>query len=483
MNNSIAKNTFVLTICNIVQFIGALVQSVILAHAIHSKYEYGRLQQIFLIGVLTATVGSAIPSAMSFFWGKADHEHRNLSHFFSKFFFTTIIIGVVSSGIIFLGSPLLSDYFSNTLFQDWKLPIFIYFFLKCINNYANGLYLLNNQLQKLLIQNILSFTAIAIWMVYITKIETAVLYIFYGLIVIELIRILFLLKDLRFFFSKSNVFTLPTAREWRYVITLIAMMLLTVFNSQADRFIVSQLLGPAKYSDYSVGTFANPFIGLITGSLMMVLLPLFSELYHKGNFRVIAKLWRKVTVRACVLLLPLIIFTILFGDQIILLIYPPQFILAAKLFQLYNIKYIFTVIIFGSVINAIGQEKWMLINAIVNTITLCLLCIILIPIWDLYGAVIASILSLFAGYALPIWLTKKYLHVTFDKYFPIRFFLKTFCLCLGTAIAVRFLSSYLPSGKYFILLTGPIYIGICYAILIKDKKQYLRKLMVRKKDS
>ncbi|WP_143308015.1 oligosaccharide flippase family protein [Chitinophaga vietnamensis] len=481
MKGFIGRNSVILTLCNVIQFLVALNQSVFLAHSISSKYEYGLLQQIFLVGSLFATVGTAIPSTMSFFWGKSFHDETYKSTFFQKYFLATIAVGLGTVLLQLALRPVIAGYFGNPYFNTWTWYLAGYFLLKCINNYANGFYLLTNKLQHLLIINTVQLVLSIGWLLYAAHVTLPVAEIFVGLVVLELFRFVYLLKDSPQFISFRHAFLAPIPREWKYLVTLMAVMLITMLNMQADRFIVSNMLGPVKYSDYAVGTFANPFIGLITGSLMTVLLPLFSKLYHEHNFPLIGRMWRRVNSRSCRLLLPLIVFTIFFGDKIILLIYPPKFENAARLFQLYNIKFIFTVVIFGSIINAIGKEKWMLLNAIINVITLSTLCFLLIPVWGLDGAIFSTIISTFIGYKLPVWLTKRYLHLSIKDYFPGRIFLQTLAVCCMISIVLKAGMIYLLPGKYIILLVTPVYMAFTYAYTLGVKRtlQQIRLMLKR----
>jgi O-antigen/teichoic acid export membrane protein len=127
------------------------------------------------------------------------------------------------------------------------------------------------------------------------------------------------------YFNKKKSFRLSaltfSPEEWKYISLLLLNGFLLTMNTQVDRLMVSLFGSPETYSDYSLGTFANPLIGVVMASMATSFIPVLSNLYANNNTAAILSLWKRVSAQIAAIVIPLVIFTIFFGQEMVVFLF------------------------------------------------------------------------------------------------------------------------------------------------------------------
>ena len=181
------------------------------------------------------------------------------------------------------------------------------------------------------------------------------------------------------------VFSLPLVASegmWRLLI-------------EADKFILGYFLSSTSVGVYDAAFTLARMLLMFTGTLSYLFLPIFSELHSDGNLEGMQYLFSITTKWMVLLALPALILLIYFPREFLVLIFDVDFVTGSISLIILSLGF-FTNIIFGmnrEGIISIGDTELILkANAVAFIINL-LLNIILIPIFGIKGAAIASALS------------------------------------------------------------------------------------------
>jgi len=227
---------------------------------------------------------------------------------------------------------------------------------------------------------------------------------------------------------------------------------------------ISTMLDPKSFAEYQVGAFSIPFIGIITGSVVTALIPALSRLKSEGKIAEIVLQMLNATKKTSLFLLPILVYCVILGKYLITVLYSETYESSGYIFQLYTASYLLSVLAFSAVMDAIGLQRWVLLNTLINLGLNILLNLILIPKFGTYGAVYATLGSTYLGYFLPIFLLKKYMSANFLTYFPLKFYIKILVLSIVLAGLVLWFIEAFDLNKWVAVFTALPFYAIILAI-------------------
>ena len=175
---------------------------------------------------------------------------------------------------------------------------------------------------------------------------------------------------------------------WPFARLMIIQTLLTLLLTQVDKLLLSRLLTLEMFGYYSLAsTFANTLIQLIT-PVTMTYYPRFTELVTNGDMNTLIKLYHQSAQLVTVLIMPLTIIFVIFGEKILLL-WGGGEVLA------YNAAPILAILAVGTMLNGLMNIPYMLTLAYgwpgffvrVNIIAVIVLVPSMVWIAPRYGAI------------------------------------------------------------------------------------------------
>lgn len=475
---SIRHNTIYLVAANSLQVGLGLVLSIYLARFFEEKEIFGKYQQLFIIINFLVSFSSGIPMGLSYFFGTyLDYTSR--IQIYKRFWWSMFFLSLVLGGVIFLFNPILADFFQNNYFSEYSILFSGLLTLKIINSYYLQYYLTRGKLQFYFVVIVTEFVLSIILIAAISQFNLQIKEILIGLILISLTKlIVFGSNSLLVFKIKGPI--ILSKKELDYILPMIAISMASLLTLYTDKFMISSILNPKSFAEYQVGAFSIPFIGIITGSVVTALIPALAKLKSEGNISEIKTQLRNATKKTSLFLVPILIYCILLGPHLITALYTENYKNSGYIFQLYTASYLLTVIAFSAVMNAIGLQKWVLLNTILNLTLNVILNLILIPKYGNFGAVYATLVSTYLGYFLPIYLLKKQISVNFLEYFPFRFYSKILLLSTALALIILYLMNHYNLYKWFAFIAAvPFYFIILIIAADKsilDKNQVINRI-------
>ena len=421
--NNIKKDTILLSFANFIQVFIALILSIGLARIFIDKGEFGKYQQIFVCINFIFSLGNGINISLNYFYGKY-LKYSNRIVLIKKIFGTIILFAILGTIVFAIINRYLANNFQNNYIVDYSIPIVIILFFRILNSFFINFNLITKRLfyhTKIQIIH-LFLILILLFFAYKYSFTTKEVLLFLG--AIEFIKFLFFSRYLYFYLTVPSRKYIANVIEFKYILPITAVGLINVLNVYVDKIMVSSILTPVNYADYQVGAFVIPFMGIITSSVITVLIPHFAKLHALNKIKELITIFREAIKKMSTLLVPILIYCIVFGQELITFLYSDNYELSGRIFQIYTINYLLSVVTFAAILGATGLQNWIVINSLFNLITNLILNYFFIKQFGTIGAVYATLLSTYLGYIFPIYLMWKNLNSNFFSYFPIFHYLK-----------------------------------------------------------
>lgn len=391
-----AKHSMIYALGNVgIKFVGFLLIPFYTNPEYLSTSEYGALAVLeATLQVLVGILSFALAGSMSRWFWDEKFKSEQKSIFFTSFLFLVVVVIPLIIGVAYF-----SDHFSFLLFKDISFDKVVK-----LTIYAAGFQILNN-----LVLTLLKLKSKSIFYVgtQIVKILVLLLYIIWGLkykgLALTAVMEGYLYAEVATFiiFIPVIIRNSEVKLQWRvlkemlnYGFPLMLASLSGVLLAVTDRYMLNSMEGLERTAVYSVGyRIANTLKMVVSMSLSLALLPLqMKKIGTEGSRRFYAKSMKYSSFLFSMALLALSLFSlellkIITGSSIY---WEAHGIVAITSFAL----------LFGQLKNdtliGITIEKKTKITGLLVFITSILnigLNIILIPLWDIYGAAFATLFS------------------------------------------------------------------------------------------
>jgi len=184
--------------------------------------------------------------------------------------------------------------------------------------------------------------------------------------------------------------------------------LFSLINFKIDQVILSFMTTDAIVGWYSAAYKIIDMLAILPSILLTALYPVLSRYYQES--KVLLKKSFHLALRAVIILcIPIVIGVFLLADKIIIILYGQDYL---------NSIGVLKILIFISLIsfvntplfvtlNAIGKQKITMINTAFTALVNIVMNIILIPLWSLKGAALATIIAEITFFALSSYQLKK----------------------------------------------------------------------------
>lgn len=410
---------------------------VVLARFLSSD-EFGFYQQVILISALFSVVFSAgVPVAISHFYGR-ESSYRNKISIFKRFFIFQLLLLCIGSILLFSVDGFLSDKFNNEYINKFIYVIITIFITNSSNEFFRNLSALTNQLKSYLyLTTTIQLISIAIC-ISIVIISQNVKYILLTISIFNsLLFFLLIRKNLKYFLISAKVSI--EKYELKYVFAMASVGIVSVLNGYVDQLMVSMMLSPSDYANLKIGAFQIPFIGIITGSLLTVMIPVITKLFFDNKKMEIIDTWKLTIEKATILLVPIVIFCLVFAEDIIISFFGIKYAPAIIVFQVYMVQWLRAVVIFGGVMGSIGLEKVLFKNTVVMTVLNVIINYFMIMEFGILGAAITTTFLNYFGALILIKYINVRLEKSFFSYFPFKIYFSSLLLSLVICYFIKFI--------------------------------------------
>lgn len=233
---------------------------------------------------------------------------------------------------------------------------------------------------------------------------------------------------------------------------------------QIANIIVSLLCSPEDFAVYATGAKEVPVIGIIMGSMSVIIMSEMAKKCKVGDKKAALELFRKAALIGGGFLFPIMVILFLYAGEFIDILYTSKYTDSIYPFRVYLLYLPVRIVLYGAAFIALGKSKAVLYRSIVELLMTILLCYLFVYFWGYKGAVWAQIFTLYF-WSIPynLYFLKNAFNCSFSYILPID--------KLGRIMLISIISGLL-SGIFLLFDMPPLYRllfgctggGICYFV-------------------
>jgi len=170
---------------------------------------------------------------------------------------------------------------------------------------------------------------------------------------------------------------------------------------QMDKLIVGFMCDPEQFAEFALGAIEVPFLSALTGSITAVLLADMRRAISSGNKMEALRLFRMTAEKSALLIFPMSLFLWVCAGPFIETLWSESYAKSAEPFKIYLLKLPYRVVVFGSLLMALGQNMFILRRSIYALVLGGVVKVILVQFIGPLGAAWGGVLVAYA-YTIPI---------------------------------------------------------------------------------
>jgi len=438
--------------------------------------DLGLFSMCLTIGsIITLVAGFGLESAVIKYVAEYKEDKNKLSQLVSSAFLTMIIFGVLSGAILFILSDTLAGIF-NMPSLSLLLKIFCIAFpftliFSIILGLFNGLREMNYHSYANISRASLAFTFILILILIGFGVRGAVLGYVLAEIAIACIFFAFIKKYFRFttLDYKQNIRILTSFGS-----RILGENVANTVSYEADTLLIGYFLTATDVGYYAIAVALSRFFWLVPNAIQHVTYPATSEYWSTNNHSALQKMIDKSMKYTACILFPIGLGVGFFARDIITLIFGGEFIFAVLPLRILIIG---TVILgiaksIGGFLAGIGKPGLSLKINSTSAIINVTLNVLLIPLFGISGAALATMTSFIVLTILTIYLIVKIGQIQIN--------IKPYIQLSVIAILVVVLFILNMINVYLLGIILSIYVITIFTFVLREEdRQMLRSLILR----
>ena len=159
-----------------------------------------------------------------------------------------------------------------------------------------------------------------------------------------------------------------------------------------DKLLISSMGTPDQFAVYVNGAMQLPLVGIITGSIIAVLLPDMAKHFKAREYTKAIEIWKRAAVKCGLILIPAGIFLAVLSNDLMALLYSERYRDSGIPFAFYAILLPLRSISFGTPLIAAGRSRLALFESCIALFINIFLSIIAIRIFGYIGAAMATVI-------------------------------------------------------------------------------------------
>lgn len=388
------NKVFSLSLSQIVLMLSGIISSMVFSRTLEVR-DYGTYMQTFLAyqaAMPFLTLG--IPSALYYLLPRSENK---VGFVIDCVFILSISALLFSFFLYFGGNKLLASRFNNndllmtlkwlTFYPLYTVPILILSSVLIFKNEVkiNAVY---NTLTGLLTTLLLIFVAL-----FSKSFEIPILIRVILPLVFLPIALYLIFKNL------SGKFRGPNLKSIKSILHIsLPLGIATILGTtavQLSNIIVSLYSSPEDFAIFSNGTKEVPFIGIITGSISVIIMADMAKYIKEGEHLTAVKLFNKAAHISAIFLFPIFCFLFVFAESFINILYSAKYMESVFPFRIYLIIVPIRIAFYGSAFVALGLTKEVLYRSIIDFILTLILTVLFIELIGPFGAALGLICTLY----------------------------------------------------------------------------------------
>jgi O-antigen/teichoic acid export membrane protein len=185
------------------------------------------------------------------------------------------------------------------------------------------------------------------------------------------------------------------AEMTKFALPLGVATMVSVVALQLDKIIVGMMCSAEDFATYALGAMEVPFIGVITGSITMVMLVEMRKHVSAGERMEALQLFHRVAEKSAYVLLPVMCFFLVTADCFMQLLYGIDYAESAYAFRFYLLLLPIRCVVFGSLLISLGKNAFILKRSLLDLTVNGFLSVMMVSYMGPKGAVIATVTTIY----------------------------------------------------------------------------------------
>ncbi|PJE48065.1 MAG: hypothetical protein CUR34_00870 [Sediminibacterium sp.] len=375
----------------IVSIISGMVFSRSLSVAHYGTYMQTFIAYDFAVPILTL----GLPSALYYFLPNSSHRQKGV---ILDNIFLLLVAGVIFSLFLALGgAELLARRFKNpelTTTLKWMIYYPLYTFPVLI---SSAVWVVKDKVKLNAIFNVVTGIILTILLILAASISKDFLA---PALTKILLPLLFLPITLYYIFKYiPGDWDLPRISSmWEMVKFSIPLGLSSVIGTittQLSGMIVALQTSPEDFAIYVNGAREVPLIGIVTGSISIVIMSEMAQKIKNGDLQAALALFRKSAVVSACFLIPIMIFLLIQAENFITILYSNKYESSVIPFRIYLLAIPIRIVYYSAAFIALGKSKKILFRSAIDLCLTAIFCYILVSLFGYNGAPLGLILTMF----------------------------------------------------------------------------------------
>jgi len=483
---SLPAKAFIISFGKIINRLSALFAIIYLSYHL-PKSDYGSYRQVWLLfNTLVPVLSLGIPISVNYFFPLLKEEEKK--SFIFQTYFSLSILGFVFTLLFYYGASVFGILFNNNEIVELIKYFSIIPFLALPTLFYQNLFVCIDN--PLLATKVSLLCSLFYFLSIIIPLE-------YGYSIIEMIYCLTIFYLVQFLFISTlyyNIFkrhklsfnSILLIKQFKYAIPVGFASAIGIVTINIDNLFISSYFSPSKLAEYVNGAMELPFIGIITGSVMAVLMPEFVSRYNKNKLNDVLKLWHSSITKVAIIFFPLMCFLFIFSEEFMIVFFSEKYIQSADIFRIYLLQLPCRITIFGIILLSMNQTSFVLKSTLLCLLINLVLNFILINSLGVVGPAIATIISLYFISLLQLKKISSKLKSNMFQILPWKYLFSILLISLASSLIVflidfniimDYFDSILINNISIIILGGILYmisfISLCLISGIADKNKIL----------
>lgn len=181
----------------------------------------------------------------------------------------------------------------------------------------------------------------------------------------------------------------------KFSVPLGCATILGTLTLQISNMVVAWLCTPEDFAIYATGAREVPVVGIVTGSIAVVIMAEMSQKCKIGDQKAALELFRKSALIGGVFLFPVVVLLFIYAPEFINLLYTSKYMDSIYPFRVYLLYLPVRIVIYRAAFIALGKSKAILYRGIAELLITTLLCYWFVHLWGYRGAAWAAVFTLY----------------------------------------------------------------------------------------
>lgn len=430
---------------------------------------FGTYKQVFLVySTLFGIAQIGMAESLYYF---LPHEPRHAGRFVANSLLVLLGAGLLCLGLLAIAAPAVARAMNNPSLADPLVLLGVYLALMLASNVleismtARGRFLLaaSSFAVSELLRSILFIAPVLLF--------GSVRALLAGAALFALLRLIAAAIWLWREYGSELRFDLGLLRlQIAYALPFAAAVFVHILQENFHQYAVSSRFDSAMFAVYAVGCLQIPFVDFLSTSVSSVMMVRMAEDRAAGRTDRVLPHWHDTTRKLALLFCPLVGLLLVNARAIIHVLFTAKFLASTPILTLWSLAFLAAVFQIDGVLRVYADTRFLLI---MNLCRLGLVLLLIQPFLGLFGlpgAVMVTLVALFAGKAMALLRIGRLMHVSMRQLLPWFDLARIAAICAGALLPALLIRSAVSQPPWIsLLLTGSVYAITCGTLLLLFK--------------